>query len=123
MLRFEPVAPSVPAAREYVLTTSSVRDPHSSQRLAILASELVTNAVLHARTAFFLKVEQVNDSIRVTVTDQSLELPVLKNHGAMSATGRGLHLVDSLADRWGFEPLPDGKAVWFEITDSQHDPE
>ncbi|MGH8928741.1 MAG: ATP-binding protein, partial [Acidimicrobiia bacterium] len=80
-----------------------------------LVSELVTNAVLHARTPFLVKVTVAPDLIRVSVTDGDRTQPLMKQHGLSDPTGRGLRIVDAMADRWGVDPDVDGKTVWFEL--------
>ena len=81
----------------------------------LLVSELVTNAVLHARTDVDLVVRLVPRGIRIEVEDQSAAAPVVRRYEDEAMTGRGLALVDQLASRWGVEPGDGGKAVWFEL--------
>ena len=83
--------------------------------VALLVSEMVTNAVLHARTEITVSVEYQGDWLRVEVADSSPVGPTVRNFTTQAATGRGLQLVEELADRWGTEPSPDGKVVWFEV--------
>jgi anti-sigma regulatory factor (Ser/Thr protein kinase) len=90
-------------------------DFETNQRLSTLVSELATNAILHARTAFRVDVTSIGGAIRVTVADESEQLPVLRTYQNTQPTGRGLHFVDALSDRWGFIKSTRGKAVWFEI--------
>ena len=81
-----------------------------------LVSELVTNAVLHARTEITLSLEPCRDGLRVAVTDGSSVLPRWSPHLATATSGRGLLLVERLSTRWGAEPLQGGgKVVWAEI--------
>lgn len=84
-------------------------------RLRTLASEIVTNAILHAKTPFSVTVTGDGDRVRVSVRDGSRALPKKRNYGVDKPTGRGLHIVEALADRWGFHPEEDGKTVWFEL--------
>lgn len=81
----------------------------------LLVSELVTNAVLHARSTSRVTIERNGNTLRVSVFDTSLTRPRLRNYGPEAVTGRGLLLVDRIARRWGVEQLPTGKTVWFEI--------
>ena len=84
--------------------------------IELLVSELVTNAVLHARSAARLTIEQLGDCIRVTVADSSAVPPRLREYGPEAATGRGVFLVDRLAREWGVETNDGaGKRVWFEV--------
>jgi anti-sigma regulatory factor (Ser/Thr protein kinase) len=84
--------------------------------LELLASELVTNAVLHARSTSRLTLEQRADRVRVTVADQSIARPRRRDYGPDAVTGRGMLLVDRLAHDWGVDADSDGgKRVWFEL--------
>ena len=84
---------------------------------ALLVSELVTNAVLHARGDVEVRVERRADAVRVTVLDRSARRPVRRRHGLEAGTGRGLGLVDTLSSDWGVADPTDGwaKGVWFEL--------
>jgi len=81
----------------------------------LLASELVTNAVLHARTDLDLVVLLVPRGVRIEVEDRSASAPVVRRYEDEAMTGRGLALVEELASTWGVDERPQGKAVWFEI--------
>lgn len=84
---------------------------------ALLVSELVTNAVVHAGGPITVSAAYLHSTLRVEVhdTDQP-PLPRLRKPSASDKTGRGLYLVALLADRWAMAPAPDGKTIWFEIT-------
>jgi anti-sigma regulatory factor (Ser/Thr protein kinase) len=105
----------VPEARQFVLAASQVGDEALRMRLATIVSELVTNAILHARTAFVVSVTTRGESIRVEVSDESTDLPVKRSYGELSVTGRGLHVVEAFADDWGIAPRSAGKTVWVEL--------
>lgn len=83
----------------------------------LLVSELVTNAVIHARTAISLRVGASEGFCRVEVADSSPALVPSqpRPNGPEETTGRGLVLVDMLAERWGQDEGDDGKVVWFEL--------
>ena len=83
----------------------------------LLTSELVTNAVLHARTEMTLAVEESDDGVRVSVTDESPVPPSLRHHSATATTGRGLRLLDQLARQWNVDDIEGGKTVWFTLAD------
>lgn len=109
-----PETASVPAARRWV--GGQLADvPEAADRAALLVSELVTNAVLHAGTAVTVTLERHRGAVRVAVADDSPRRPELKHYDVAAGTGRGLHLVASLADRWRVEARPGGKAVVFEL--------
>lgn len=90
--------------------------PQFDDVVELLVSELVGNAVRHtgART-FGLRMLRRRGWIRVEVRDPSRALPCLMPVREMDISGRGLFLVDKLADRWGVDLLPRGKTTWFEM--------
>jgi hypothetical protein len=53
--------------------------------------------------------------VRVAVYDDDPALPVHRQPDAERPGGRGLHLLDRIATRWGAEPSDGGKVVWFEL--------
>lgn len=83
----------------------------------LLATELVTNAVLHAGTPMELVLETTHDTLRVEVVDQAERMPNQRSYRSetLGVTGRGLALVKCLAYTWGVTPREPGKAVWFEL--------
>ncbi len=84
--------------------------------VALIASELVANAVMHAHTDMVLCVDLADDGVRVSVTDGSDVLPHWTLTSPTATSGRGLLLVKQLSRRWGVEPLPGGgKSVWAEV--------
>ena len=83
---------------------------------ALAASELVANAVLHARTPITLRVSTTATAVRVTVEDLNPQLPTPAPMGATATSGRGLALLQALAEDWGVDALPRGKAVWFSLS-------
>lgn len=95
--------------------TLSHATPTVAEVVSLLVSEMVTNAVLHARTDIHVSIEHGEDVIRVEVSDQCASGPMVRHFTQQSATGRGLQLVEQLADRWGSEPVDGGKVVWFEL--------
>ncbi len=82
----------------------------------LLVSELVGNAVRHTG-AHTIGIRMLRRSgwIRVEVRDPSRGLPCLLPVGELDTSGRGLFLVDTLAERWGVDLLPRGKTTWFEM--------
>jgi anti-sigma regulatory factor (Ser/Thr protein kinase) len=110
-----PEAASVSAARRFAAEANWPGAKEQRDRLAILVSEVTTNAVLHARTRFSITLRSSGSRLRVAVEDESPQLPIKKQYGPAEPTGRGLKLVSSLASAWGVDPKPGGKIVWFEL--------
>lgn len=119
-----PEARSVPQARRFVravLAEAAVTQWADAVELAV--SELVTNAVVHAGTEVEVTVQVVEvgagaegePGVRLEVADRSARMPVARDHGVTAGTGRGLHLVTEVVDRWGADPRAGGKVVWCEM--------
>lgn len=90
--------------------------PKLTEDAVLLVSELVGNAVRHTGARVFgLRMHRRRGWIRVEVRDPSRGLPCLMPVQEMDISGRGLFLVDKLADRWGVDLLPRGKTTWFEM--------
>jgi DNA-binding NarL/FixJ family response regulator len=81
----------------------------------LLVSELVTNAVTHARSTADVAVVLRRDVVRIEVGDRSSDPPLPRQATPDARSGRGLDLVGRLASAWGFEPREGGKVVWFEV--------
>jgi serine phosphatase RsbU (regulator of sigma subunit)/anti-sigma regulatory factor (Ser/Thr protein kinase) len=80
----------------------------------LLVSELVTNAIAYASGEISLRL--ILDSALVCeVFDDAAAMPRLRNADDDAESGRGLHVVSQLAQRWGTRRTPAGKAVWFEL--------
>jgi anti-sigma regulatory factor (Ser/Thr protein kinase) len=88
-----------------------------------MVSELASNAVLHARSEFTVIVQREGDRLRVEVHDRGAGLPAIRTLPQMATTGRGLRIVDQLADLWGTQAEGDGKVVWFEVDLDERDEE
>jgi anti-sigma regulatory factor (Ser/Thr protein kinase) len=83
--------------------------------VALLVSELVTNAILHVGAAIQLDVHgKTPGTVRVDVRDASPFGPRQREAG-LSTSGRGLALLEALSDRWGVDVSRGGKSVWFEL--------
>ena len=85
--------------------------------LLLLLSELVNNAIAHCQSNVEVAVAQPGRVIHVEVFDDAGgQPPVLNDIEPHSEHGRGLHLVDTLAGRWGYRDIPPRKAVWFDLS-------
>ncbi len=90
--------------------------PKLTEDAVLLVSELVGNAVRHTGArAFGLRMRRRRGWIRIEIRDPSRGLPCLMPVQELDISGRGLFLVDKLADRWGVDLLPRGKTTWFEM--------
>ncbi len=90
--------------------------PKTTEDAVLLGSALVGNAVRHTGARVFgLRLHRRRGWIRVEVRDPSRGLPCLMPVQELDISGRGLFLVDKLADRWGVDLLPRGKTTWFEM--------
>jgi anti-sigma regulatory factor (Ser/Thr protein kinase) len=83
----------------------------------LLVSELVTNAILHTADVVEVTAELAGSGITVEVADSNPSKPVVKQYERDAATGRGLHLVEALADAWGVRGDDSHKWVWFRVVD------
>lgn len=119
--QFPPDPRSAKAARHFLRESLAGLGTDSAviETAALLTSELVTNAFLHARSDVTLSVELQGASLRVSVDDDSPQRPVRRQPDLDSLGGRGMTLVDSLATAWGVVPhAGNGKTVWFELSPS-----
>ena len=81
----------------------------------LLTSEAVTNAVIHARSETRLAVLFDADSLRVEVGDDEGSPLEVTERGPEDARGRGLAIMELLADGWGVTGDQAGKTVWFQV--------
>ena len=119
-------AGSVRAARDFTVATlhrwSAAERCHD---IAIVVSELVTNALRHAlpgsgdaraRRPVRLGLLQLRPCVLCAVADPSTMAPVPRPPGSLRETGRGLHIVCALSDGWGYTTSGTGKVVWAMFT-------
>jgi len=83
--------------------------------IELLTSEVCSNAVRHAHSAFTVIVRFDGTRVRVEVGDGSRVLPQPRESTPDDESGRGLFLVEQLASAWGVVPTVEGKRVWFEV--------
>ena len=108
---------SAAEARAFVAATLQSWGHHGGLGdVLLVASELVTNAVLHAGPGGVdLSVTLTDTSVRIEVVDASPSLPAPRPPTDDRTNGRGLLLVDAVAGSWGAELDHDGKRVWAEV--------
>jgi anti-sigma regulatory factor (Ser/Thr protein kinase) len=94
-------------------------DPEQVDAAELMVSEMVTNVLLHTDEDALIVAEIVGERgkrrLRVDVSDGSDEQPHRRRPGEMASSGRGLLLMEMLAESWGVDPRGEGKCIWFEL--------
>lgn len=107
---------SIGAARRVVTQALTGEAPELIEKARLLVSELATNALCHARTEFDVSVDRVSASIHIAVRDTGGGEPSLRTPSLSETSGRGLQILNLLADAWGVEHGPGwSKTVWFTL--------
>jgi anti-sigma regulatory factor (Ser/Thr protein kinase) len=112
---------SVPAARHFAvealhrLEGCAVDDDAIEGVAELLVSEIATNAVLHACSPMRLTVWCHDGHPRVEVRDDDPTFPREVVPSPLATGGRGMMLVETLAQSWGVNGNARGKTVWFEL--------
>jgi PAS domain S-box-containing protein len=116
-LRVEPDAAAVGRGRALLrrLLTSWRMTELLDGDIELLASEVLTNGVLHAGTDLDVAITYDGSFVTFAVRDRSHATPAMGAPSAEAEGGRGVWLVESLAANWGVDSLPDGKRVWFQV--------
>ncbi|MFE9247975.1 ATP-binding protein [Streptomyces sp. NPDC007088] len=122
-----PVSSGVKAARDWTrehLETLgwSRTDPDTADSVLLAVSELVTNAHRHAGSTAQLVLTWDSECLHVTVHDESPALPEPREASEDALGGRGMFLVDALAETWAAYPCPRGKEVTACFRPSQAQP-
>ncbi|MCB5163428.1 SpoIIE family protein phosphatase [Streptomyces bambusae] len=138
LLSRQGAGPPAPAVRQTVVTVAQAEperiagarrqvrdllhdwaDPDQVDSAVLLVSEMVTNVLMHTDGDALLIASATgapgSRRLRVEVSDASDELPHKRHPGEMSSSGRGVLLMEMLADRWGVDPRGEGKSIWFEL--------
>src|SRR5262249_55514706 len=114
---FPSVAPSAAGARRFVGAALRRWNCQNDfvELVPLLTSELVTHAYRHARTETRVSVPLYEGCVRIEVRDVGGGEPELRPLDTDRVDGRGLQIVDAIADRWGYDTSPGGTSVWFEL--------
>ncbi len=117
---YELLADTVPASvariRRFATETCRTTSPKvDSDTVALLISEVATNALVHGEGRVRVRLHPTTDGLRVEVHDASPTLPSRRQATPMDEGGRGIALVEALSSGWGAETTDDGKTVWFEV--------
>jgi len=108
---------SAAAARQWLRDV--VADDVSTQVLddvVLVASELVTNAIVHAHSGVHVLVGPWNGGLQLEVTDGGPGMPSLPASTSTGVGGRGLRIVDDVTSAWGVRSSPTSKTVWARFT-------
>ncbi|MFF4304975.1 SpoIIE family protein phosphatase [Streptomyces sp. NPDC001601] len=95
-----------------------------ADEIELVADELITNALMHTEGSAIVTLRVLvgtDRRVRVEVEDSSSALPRRREAGEDGVSGRGLLLVDQIADAWGVEARGGGKAVWCEFRMPERD--
>lgn len=108
---------SVASARRFVAGLLGEADQATRERVLLMVSELATNAVQHARTGFDITAHVDGEALRIEVTDTGPGRPRQQDPAPTEPSGRGLLIIDALADQWGIVEAPagPGTTVWFRL--------
>jgi anti-sigma regulatory factor (Ser/Thr protein kinase) len=114
--RFPCEPESVAAARRFATDALVHASSEVLGAVELMVSELATNCIRHANTAFVLTLLERSGQIRVEVTDSAGGTPFLRSPGPDDPTGRGLQIVELLSEDWGVERKPPADTtVWFTL--------
>lgn len=109
-------ASAVSQGRSFVVKTLVTWDcVHRADDARLLVSEVLTNAVQHAEGPLVLHLRRTLTELAVEISDLSPHLPQPRLAAEDEESGRGLILVDTLADNWGVRPTDQGKTTWFTL--------
>ena len=115
-LHLEPVVESTPVARHWIAAHLRDLPADVTGCAALLTSELVTNAVLHAATPLCVTLHILAGPYPGRRRRRQPALPVHQGIRARTRPpGRGLTLFNTLASNWGVQAVDGGKIVWFEL--------
>jgi anti-sigma regulatory factor (Ser/Thr protein kinase) len=105
---------SVRGARRFTVDHLDGVDADVVDAITLLVSELATNAVTHAHTGFTIALQRTPQRFRVDVRDGGQTAPTLRSPTTVDLLGRGLRIVQQLAQQWGARSMTDhGNNVWF----------
>jgi anti-sigma regulatory factor (Ser/Thr protein kinase) len=108
---------SVGAARRFATETLNQIHRDLLDAIELMVSELATNCVRHANSAFDLSIMRRRGEVRVEVTDRAEGIPMMRSPAPDEPTGRGLQIVNLLSEHWGIERRATaGKTVWFSVS-------
>lgn len=90
--------------------------PQLNDEVRLVVSEVVTNAIIHARTDMTLTLLNMGDNLQIRVSDGDSRPPKLRSANTSDTGGRGIFLVEAICSAWGVDDQPPGKVVWLDIS-------
>jgi PAS domain S-box-containing protein len=115
-ITLRPQPQQVAAGRRFTRDTLTAwQHTELADTACLLVSEILTNAVLHARHTIGLRLHQTVREVIAEITDDNTQLPQRALPAPGDQSGRGLTLVEALATAWGARPSSSGKTVWFTL--------
>lgn len=113
---------SVRRAREFVeVTLTRWQTGVDIDSGLMVTSELVTNAITHARSSCELRLSVTAHALRIEVVDHGPGTPDLQVPSDRDEHGRGMHIIAALTTAWGIEIVSGGKIVWADLPRSTHE--
>jgi anti-sigma regulatory factor (Ser/Thr protein kinase) len=113
---FKHAPESVTAARRFARDVLRDVPPQARDTVALMVSELATNAIRHTNSGFELTVWQTESEIRVEATDRGGGEPTVRTPALTDPSGRGLQIIDVFSTAWGHERQGEAKTVWFSLS-------
>ena len=115
--RFDTSRESIRAARTFATRVIGDAPVEVRESVAVMVSELSTNALVHAASCFDVVVDLSDSAVTVAVTDWGEGAPELQSPDSTEPHGRGLRIVEALADEWGITSTSDeAKTIWFRLS-------
>lgn len=115
--RFAGEPTGVTAARRFIREQLADEDAVTVETAELMTSELASNCVRHAASDFEVAISS-RSPVRIEVRDHGSGRPRVLSPGPDEPSGRGLAIVQALAESWGVIPAEAGKIVWFALGDS-----
>ncbi len=112
-LQLDPGPESPRTARHFVAELLQAWDYTCiAESAALITSELASNSVRHTGQPYLVGLEDLGNGVRLSVEDHVAAPPVPRPAADDALDGRGMHIVEALADSWGTQLHGDGKIVW-----------
>ena len=110
---FPPDTAAVRRTRRFVADSLDGVGDELVENAILMTSELASNSIRHAKSRFTVKVDVTGAAVRIEVSDDGGGRPSKRTPTANEVTGRGLLIIDNLADDWGTTTRAGRTTVWF----------